>query len=102
MASCCSRGTFNRANAVLSSSVSTALDTADPKIESVYNSYAASLADRGFITYAPQNPYIGGDAFRVIQRKANPIKWSLFSLIIRQHERTLDWLAENRSSMRNG
>ena len=69
-------------------------DTADPKIESVYHSYAAHLADRGFITYAPQNPYIGQDAFRVIQRKANPIKWSLFSLIIRQHEQTLDWLAE--------
>ena len=69
-------------------------DTADPRIESVYYSYAASLADRGFITYAPQNPYIGQDAFRVIQRKGNPIKWSLFSLIIRQHERTLDWLAE--------
>ena len=69
-------------------------DTADPNIQSVYHSYAAQLADRGFITYAPQNPYIGNDAFRVIQRKANPIKWSLFSLIIRQHERTLDWLAE--------
>ena len=69
-------------------------DTADPRIESVYHSYAASLADRGFITYAPQNPYIGQDAFRVIQRKGNPIKWSLFSLIIRQHEQTLDWLAE--------
>ena len=69
-------------------------DTADPKIESVYHSYAAQLADRGFITYAPQNPYIGQDAFRVIQRKANSIKWSLFSLIVRQHERTLDWLAE--------
>ena len=69
-------------------------DTADPKIESVYHAYAAHLADRGFIAYAPQNPYIGQDAFRVIQRKANPIKWSLFSLIIRQHEQTLDWLAE--------
>jgi dienelactone hydrolase len=69
-------------------------DTADPNIKSVYHSYAAQLANRGFITYAPQNPYIGQDAFRVIQRKANPIKWSLFSLIIRQHERTLDWLAE--------
>ena len=68
-------------------------DTADPRIESVYHAYAAQLADRGFITYAPQNPYIGVDAFRVIQRKANPIKWSLFSLIVRQHERTLDWLA---------
>ena len=69
-------------------------DTADPNINSVYHSYAAQLADRGFITYAPQNPYIGNDAFRVIQRKANPIKWSLFSLIIRQHERTLEWLAQ--------
>ncbi len=69
-------------------------NTADPRIESVYYAYAAQLADRGFITYAPQNPYIGQDAFRVIQRKANPIKWSLFSLIVRQHERTLDWLAE--------
>ena len=69
-------------------------DTADPKINSVYHAYAAQLADRGFIAYAPQNPYIGQDAFRVIQRKANPIKWSLFSLIIRQHQRTLDWLSE--------
>lgn len=69
-------------------------DTADPKISSVYHAYAAQLADRGFIAYAPQNPYIGQDAFRVIQRKANPIKWSLFSLIIRQHQRTLDWLSE--------
>lgn len=69
-------------------------DTADPNINSVYHSYSAQLADRGFICYAPQNPYIGQDAFRVIQRKANPIKWSLFSLIIRQHQRTLDWLRE--------
>ena len=69
-------------------------DTADPRIESVYHAYAAQLADRGFIAYAPQNPYIGLDAFRVIQRKANPVKWSLFSLIVRQHERTLDWLAD--------
>ena len=69
-------------------------DTADPRIESVYHSYAAQLADSGFVVYAPQNPYIGQDAFRVIQRKANPVKWSLFSLIVRQHERTLEWLAE--------
>ncbi|HPJ99199.1 MAG TPA: CocE/NonD family hydrolase, partial [Candidatus Hydrogenedentes bacterium] len=51
-------------------------------------------AERGFIVYAPQNPYIGGDAFRVLQRKANPLKLSLFSFIVRQHERTLEWLAE--------
>ena len=69
-------------------------EVVDPKIESPYNAYGAELADQGFIVYAPQNAYIGQDVFRVIQRKANPVKWSLFSLITRQHERTLEWLAE--------
>jgi len=58
-----------------------------------YHSYGARLADRGFIVFAPQNPYIGGGNFRVLQRKANPIKKSIFSLILAQHERILDWLA---------
>jgi len=58
-----------------------------------YNSFGARLADRGYIVYAPQNPYIGRDKFRVLQRKANPLGLSLFSFIVRQHERTLDWLA---------
>jgi dienelactone hydrolase len=57
-----------------------------------YKSFAAELAKRGFIVYAPQNPYRGGDKFRVIQRQSNPLKRSLFSYIIRQHERTLQWL----------
>jgi dienelactone hydrolase len=67
-------------------------DVSDPKIQSVYHAYAAQLADRGYIVYAPQNPYIGKDAFRVLQRKAHPLKRSLFAVIIRQHERTLEWL----------
>jgi dienelactone hydrolase len=58
-----------------------------------YNSFAGQLADRGYIVYAPQNPYIGKDKFRVLQRKANPLGQSLFSFILRQHELTLDWLA---------
>ncbi len=58
-----------------------------------YHAYGAALADRGFIVYAPQNPYIGGDAFRLVQRKANPLRRSLFSVIVRQHEQTLNWLA---------
>eukprot|EP00913_Durusdinium_trenchii_P008866 g8332.t1 len=58
-----------------------------------YKAFAAKLAARGFITYAPQNPYRGRDRFRVIQRKSNPLKRSLFSYIIPQHQRTLDWLA---------
>jgi dienelactone hydrolase len=68
-------------------------DLADPRIENpAYNQYACRLAERGFITYAPQNPYIGEDRFRVLQRKANPLGASLFSFIVRQHEQTLNWL----------
>lgn len=58
-----------------------------------YKSFAVDLAKRGFIVYAPQNPYRGEDRFRMIQRQSNPMKRSLFSYIIRQHERTLQWLA---------
>ncbi len=66
---------------------------ADPTVhEPAYNQYACRLAERGFVVYAPQNPYIGGDDFRVLQRKANPLGLSLFSFIVRQHERTLEWL----------
>lgn len=58
-----------------------------------YSAFAHELANRGFITYAPQNPYRGQDRFRTLQRKSNPLKRSLFSYILRQHERTLDWLS---------
>jgi cephalosporin-C deacetylase-like acetyl esterase len=58
-----------------------------------YNSFGSALADRGYIVYAPQNPYIGHDDFRVLQRMANPLGLSLFSFIVRQHETTLDWLS---------
>jgi dienelactone hydrolase len=58
-----------------------------------YKAFASDLAQRGFIVYAPQNPYRGEDRFRVIQRQSNPLKRSLFSYIIPQHERTLEWLA---------
>jgi dienelactone hydrolase len=68
-------------------------DVADPKIDShFYHHFAASLAEEGFVTYAPQNPYIGQDRFRIIQRKGHPIKLSLFSFVLGQHQRTLEWL----------
>jgi cephalosporin-C deacetylase-like acetyl esterase len=57
-----------------------------------YSAFTAELANRGFITYAPQNPYRGGDRFRTLQRKSNPMKRSLFSYIIPQHQRTIDFL----------
>ena len=68
---------------------------ADPsdRNDATYRRYACRLAQRGFVVYAPQNPYIGGDAFRVLQRKANPLGKSLFSFIVRQHQQTLSWLA---------
>jgi hypothetical protein len=69
------------------------VDVCNPeKRTQYYNSFGAQLADRGYIVFAPQNPYIGKDLFRVLQRKANPLKLSLFSFIVRQHERILDWL----------
>ena len=57
-----------------------------------YKGFAAELADRGFVTFAPHNPYRGRDAFRVLQRKANPLGRSIFSVIIAQHNRIIDWL----------
>jgi dienelactone hydrolase len=68
-------------------------DVADPAVNhEAYHAYACRLAERGFVTFAPQNPYIGGDEYRAIQRMANPLGWSLFSVIVRQHERILEWL----------
>ena len=57
-----------------------------------YKAFTARLAERGFITFAPHNPYRGQDKFRVLQRKANPLGKSLFSVIIAQHEQILNWL----------
>jgi cephalosporin-C deacetylase-like acetyl esterase len=70
--------------------------TDDPKAGgyAAYKAYAARLAERGFVVFAPHNPYRGRDAFRVLQRKANPLGRSLFSVILAQHDRILDWLSE--------
>ena len=68
--------------------------TRDPKIREFqyYSGFSAELADRGFVVFAPHNPYRGRDLFRVLQRKANPLGKSLFSVIVGQHERIIDWL----------
>ncbi len=57
-----------------------------------YKGFAARLADRGFIVFSPHNPYRGRDKFRELQRKANPLGCSIFSVIIAQHARILEWL----------
>lgn len=70
-------------------------DVADPAQDHpAYHRFACRLAEKGYVTFAPQNPYIGGDAFRTLQRKANPLGLSLFSFIVAQHEAILDWLSE--------
>jgi len=57
-----------------------------------YHDFAARLCERGFITFAPQNLYIFTDRFRTLQRKANPLKKTLFSIIVPQHRQIVDWL----------
>ncbi len=68
-------------------------DIVDPRVKSVYNAFGAQLADRGFIVFAPQNPYIFQNEFRQFVRKANPLGLHIYSFIARQHERILQWLA---------
>lgn len=69
-------------------------DVADPKVANpAYHQYACRLAERGFITFAPQNPYLGRTTFRQVLRKAQPLGLTLWSFIVRQHEVITDWLA---------
>jgi dienelactone hydrolase len=68
-------------------------DVCDPKERTrYYNSFGAQLADRGYVVFAPQAPYIFGNDFRQLVRKAHPLKLSLYAFIVAQHERILDWL----------
>jgi dienelactone hydrolase len=55
-----------------------------------YHAFARQLASRGFICFCPHNPYRG--AFRPLGRKAHPLGLSLFSFILGQHQRILEWL----------
>ncbi len=58
-----------------------------------YHDFAARLAEQGFVVFAPQNPYIFGDRFRSLQRKAYPLKKTLFAVIVAQHRQILRWLS---------
>jgi len=57
-----------------------------------YKSFATHLAERGFITFAPQNPYIFYDRFRTLQFKSQSIGKTLFSTAVPQHQQITDWL----------
>jgi cephalosporin-C deacetylase-like acetyl esterase len=54
--------------------------------------FALRLAEQGFVTFAPHNPYRGMHAFRTLQRKLNPLGLTLYSVINGQHQRILEWL----------
>jgi dienelactone hydrolase len=57
-----------------------------------YQAFATRLAERGYITFAPQNIYIFEDRFRILQFKANAIRKTLFSLMVPQHQHITRWL----------
>lgn len=57
-----------------------------------YHDYAAKLCERGYIVFAPQNIYIYQDRFRTLQRKANPLGLTLFSIMVPQHQQIVNWL----------
>ena len=59
-----------------------------------YKAFATRLAQRDYITFAPQNLYILFDRFRSLQFKANSLGKTLFSFLVPQHEQLTSWLAE--------
>ena len=66
-------------------------ETIDRQV-SAYNDFGGALADRGFVVFAPHNLYRGEDRYRWLDRKANTVRATLFSFILGQHERILEWL----------
>ena len=54
---------------------------------------AGKPVERGFITFSPHNPCRRGDRFRYLDRKANAIGLTFYSIIIAHHEQILNWLA---------
>jgi dienelactone hydrolase len=62
--------------------------------ETAYNQFAARLAERGFVTFAPHNLYRGEDRYRWLCRKANSVEATLFSFIFAQHDQILRWLEQ--------
>lgn len=59
-----------------------------------YRDFAARLCERGFVTFAPQNLYLFSDRFRTLQRKANLLGKTLYSIMTPQHQQITDWLKQ--------
>jgi hypothetical protein len=59
-----------------------------------YQAFATRLAERGFVTFAPQNGYQFFDLFRMQQFKAQSLGGTIFSLVVPQHRQLTEWLAD--------
>ena len=71
---------------------STVIDE-NPATNRTYKAFAARLAERGFVVFAPHFPWRTSDRFfRVTERKANAVGMTNFAVIFEQHRRLLDWL----------
>lgn len=57
-----------------------------------YHDFAARLVERGYIVLAPHNLYKTEALYRMLSRKGNAVKTSMFSVILRHHEQWLNWL----------
>lgn len=60
--------------------------------KSAYSNFAATLAEEGYITFSPHNLYKGEDRYRWLDRKANLIGTTLFSLITASHKQFVTFL----------
>ena len=58
-----------------------------------YRNFAARLAERGFVVFAPHNFYRDTDRFRWLDKKAKTQKLTMFSFITAQHQQILNWLS---------
>ena len=57
-----------------------------------YKGFAVLLANKGYIVFAPHFPWRQAEDYRNLQRRANSLDLTIFSFIMSQHERLLDWL----------
>jgi hypothetical protein len=54
--------------------------------------FVRELCERGYITFAPQGIFTGGDKFRFNQRQLNSLGKTLFSIMVPQHLQLVSWL----------
>ena len=77
-------------------------DVVDPKKKTqYYNSFGAQLADRGFIVFAPQNPYIFKNEFRQVVAQGQPAR-AVALLVHRPPARAHPRLARHAAVRRSG